>query len=46
MLMEFFYIVTPKEKRVRAATCAKGASPSKPGPDVSEDMGSTVTDPK
>lgn len=38
MLMEFFYIVTPKEKRVRAATCAKGTPPSQPGPDVSEDM--------
>lgn len=36
--MEFFYSVTPREKRVREATYAKGTSPSQPGPDVIEGM--------
>lgn len=38
MLMELFYIVTPREKRVRAATHAKGTFLSKPGPDASDSM--------
>lgn len=38
MMMELFHIVTPREKRVRAAACAKGTFLSQPGPDVSEGM--------